>query len=67
MSVNILIGWRSTIYVKENYKDDSYINKFILKHEVKHLKNKDLLKSISLIVCSVGIANMTFRKRPIFT
>ena len=40
----------NTIYVKKNYQeDDPYLNKAILKHEVKHLLNNDVLKSKILI------------------
>lgn len=42
----------SIITVNKNYPDNPYFSKFALKHEVKHLINKDALKSSLFIGCS---------------
>lgn len=63
--------WRTThntIHVKKNYEQDNpELNKFILKHEVKHLKNKDTLKSAPLYGTTVGLATFIMGRKPIFT
>ncbi len=63
--------YHKSISVKKNFReDDEYLNKFKLKHEVKHLKNNDLIKSSVLFGCTTyitGLATFILRKKPLFS
>jgi hypothetical protein len=64
-------NWRATnntICVKRNFQeDDEYLNKHILKHEVKHLINKDSEKAAVLSTATVGLATFTLKNKPILS
>ena len=54
-----------TLYL--NRKEDEYYNQYALKHEVKHLKNKDVSKAAALGSGTVGLATFFIRKKPVLT
>lgn len=65
---NYWLATHNTISVKKNYQeDDAYLNKSILKHEIKHLKNKDNIKKAPLLGGTVGLATFVMNRQPILT
>ena len=54
-------------YLYLNRKEDEYYNQYALKHEIKHLKNKDVSKAAAVGVGTLGLATFLIGNKPLLT